>query len=68
MGTYKNACIVAAQVRKKSLCAANIARKPAVKAETEVMRWLDEQDELEKQIIINQLFKTRTSHQSKEQK
>ena len=61
MGTALHpAVIVAVRVKRKSRPAASIAgRKISVPINGQqfLMQWLDEQDEAEKQIIIDRLFK-----------
>ncbi|KEQ12851.1 hypothetical protein GZ77_20635 [Endozoicomonas montiporae] len=52
MGACKNACIVAVRVRRKSPCAAGTASPSVVQAEAELLKWLDELDEKEKQIAL----------------
>ena len=52
-----NACIVAVQVKRTSRSAAATAGTKPVSAETELFKWLDEQEEMEKQHVLQQLFK-----------
>ena len=63
MGVYNNAVIVAARIRRTSRSVAATAGHRPVSAEAELFKWLDEQDELEKQQAIERgkrLWKPRT--------
>ncbi|WP_163371049.1 hypothetical protein [Endozoicomonas acroporae] len=57
MGAYNNAVIVAARIRRTSRSVAATAGHRPVSAEAELFKWLDEKDELEKQHVLQQLFK-----------
>ena len=60
MGVYQkptNACIVAVRVKRTSRSAAATVGTNPVSAETELFKWLDEQEEMEKQHVLQQLFK-----------
>lgn len=63
MGACKNACIVAVRVRRKSPCAAGTASRLVVRAETELLKWLDEQDELEKRAELRRLWESSKQQQ-----
>ena len=62
MGIYQtgNACIVAVRVKRTSRSVAATATHKPVSAETELFKWLDEQEEMEKQHVLQQLFKRQT--------
>ena len=56
----RNACIVAVRVRKLSRAAVAIAgnvHQQPVSGDREIIRWLVEQDEQEKQAVLAKLFK-----------
>ena len=55
----RNACIVAVRVRKSSRAVAATAGNvhQPVNGDKEIIRWLQEQDEQEKQAVLAKLFK-----------